>query len=39
MYLAMSRFKILLGKENNFKNVWKSRETHLGLLKALKNLT
>ena len=29
MYIAMNRFKIIIGKENEFENVWKSRETHL----------
>ena len=29
MYLAMNRFKIVLGKEDEFETVWKSRETHL----------
>ena len=25
----MNRFKIILGKENDFENVWKTRETYL----------
>ena len=29
MYIAMNRFKIVLGKEQDFEDVWKSRETHL----------
>ena len=29
MYIAMNRFKIVPGKETDFENVWKNRETHL----------
>ena len=29
MYIAMNRFKIINGKEEDFEQVWKSRETHL----------
>ena len=29
MYIAMNRFKIVLGKEKAFEDVWKNRETHL----------
>ena len=29
MFIAMNRFKIIIGNENEFENVWKSRETHL----------
>ena len=36
MYLAINRFKILLGKENDFETIWKSRETHLGRVKGFK---
>jgi len=36
MYLAMNRFKIVLGKEDDFKTIWKSRETHLGGVKGFK---
>ena len=28
-FIAMNRFKIILGKENDFENVWKTRETFL----------
>ena len=34
----MNRFKIVLGKEDNFEAVWKSRETHLGSVKGFKKL-
>ena len=36
MYLAINRFKILLGKENDFETIWKSRETHLERVKGFK---
>ena len=29
MFIAMNRFKIVLGKETEFENVWKERDTHL----------
>ena len=29
MYIAMNRFKIIRGKEENFEQIWKTRETHL----------
>ena len=28
-FIAMNRFKILIGRESDFENIWKSRETHL----------
>ena len=28
-YIAMNRFRIALGKESEFENIWKNRETHL----------
>ena len=31
MYLPMNRFKIVLGKEEEFETIWRSRETHLDL--------
>ena len=36
MYLAMNRFKIVLGREDDFETVWKSRETHLEDVKGFK---
>ena len=36
MFIAMNRFKIIIGKENEFENVWKSRETHLGKVPGFK---
>ena len=29
MFVAMNRFKIVKGKEIEFENVWKNRDTHL----------
>jgi len=29
MYIAMNRFKIVIGKEKDFESVWRNRETHL----------
>ena len=37
MFVAMNRFKILIGKENDFENVWKNRETHLDKVPGFQN--
>ena len=29
MFIAMNRFKIVPGKENEFEDVWRKRDTHL----------
>ena len=29
MFIAMNRFKIVIGKESIFENIWKERDTHL----------
>ncbi|MEZ5525845.1 MAG: antibiotic biosynthesis monooxygenase [Pseudomonadales bacterium] len=29
MFLAMNRFKVALGKEDDFINIWKNRESYL----------
>jgi|TARA_B100001113_G_scaffold188224_1_gene154082 heme-degrading monooxygenase HmoA len=29
MFIAMNRFKIILGQEADFEEVWKSRDSHL----------
>ena len=29
MYIAMNRFKIIKGKENEFERIWKERDSHL----------
>ena len=28
-YIAMNRFKIILGSENDFEQIWRTRETYL----------
>ena len=37
MFIAMNRFKIITGKEKEFENIWKSRETHLDKVPGFKN--
>ena len=37
MYIAMNRFKITLGRENDFENIWKERDTHLENVPGFKN--
>ncbi len=37
MYIAMNRFKIILGKESDFEEVWKFRETHLDKVTGFRN--
>ena len=34
MYIAMNRFKIISGKEEQFEKIWKDRETYLGHVKG-----
>ena len=29
MYIAMNRFKIVPGRENDFEDIWKKRDSHL----------
>ena len=29
MFIAMNRFKIVLGKEKDFENVWRKRDSYL----------
>ena len=36
MYVAMNRFKIVKGKEIEFENVWKNRDTHLANVAGFK---
>ena len=33
-YIAMNRFKIVIGKESDFENIWKNRETFLDGVKG-----
>jgi len=37
MYVAMNRFKIALGKEADFINIWKNRETFLDEVPGFKS--
>ena len=36
MFIAMNRFKIVLGKEAEFEKVWRERDTHLTDVKGFK---
>ena len=36
MYIAMNRFRIAPGKEQEFIDIWKNRETHLGSVPGFK---
>ena len=37
MFVAMNKFKIVKGKEIEFEDVWKNRETHLADVPGFKN--
>ena len=37
MFIAMNRFKILIGKEKEFENIWKSRDTFLDKVPGFNN--
>ncbi|HET8706695.1 MAG TPA: antibiotic biosynthesis monooxygenase [Pseudomonadales bacterium] len=36
MFIAMNRFRIVKGREQDFINVWKNRETHLETVPGFK---
>ena len=36
MFIAMNRFKVSLGKENEFEEVWRSRESRLNEVPGFK---
>ena len=36
-FIAMNRFKIAIGRESDFEDIWKNRETHLDGVKVFKN--
>ena len=36
MFIAMNRFKVKLGKEAYFEDIWKNRETHLNEVPGFK---
>ena len=37
MFIAMNRFKIIIGKEKEFENIWKSRDTFLDKVPGFNN--
>ncbi len=37
MFIAMNRFKIAPGRENDFIEIWKNRESHLDSVPGFKN--
>ena len=37
MFIAMNRFKIALGKEEGFEDVWRQRESYLSEVPGFKN--
>jgi heme-degrading monooxygenase HmoA len=37
MFIAMNRFKIAIGKEEDFINIWKNRETFLDKVPGFKD--
>ena len=39
MYIAMNRFRIVLGRENEFESIWKNRDTHLEDVPGFINLS
>ena len=36
MFIAMNRFKVKLGEENYFEEIWKNRDTHLNKVPGFK---
>jgi heme-degrading monooxygenase HmoA len=36
-YIAMNCFKIVIGREEDFENIWRNRETHLDEVSGFKN--
>ncbi|MBT3145518.1 antibiotic biosynthesis monooxygenase family protein [Neptunomonas phycophila] len=37
MYIAMNRFRIALGKEQEFTDIWKNRDSHLSEVPGFKS--
>ena len=35
MYIAMNRFRILPGKEDEFETLWRKRDSHLNEVEAV----
>ena len=36
MFIAMNRFKVKLGEESYFEDIWKNRDTHLNEVPGFK---
>ena len=36
MFIAMNRFKVKLGEEKNFEDIWRNRDTHLNQVPGFK---
>ena len=36
MFIAMNRFKVKLGEEKYFEDIWKNRDTHLNKVPGFK---
>jgi len=36
-FVAMNRFKIVIGREPDFENIWRNRETHLDKVEGFKS--
>ena len=36
-FVAMNRFKIAIGREPDFENIWRNRETHLDKVQGFKS--
>ena len=35
-FITMNRFKIVIGRESDFEDIWKNRETHLDNVKGFR---
>ena len=39
MFLAMNRFKIIRGREKDFEQIWRERDTHLDEVEGFENFS
>ena len=39
MFLAMNRFKIIKGREKDFEQIWRERDTHLDEVEGFENFS
>ena len=39
MFIAMNRFKVKLGEEKNFEDIWRNRDTHLNQVPGFKTVS